>query len=240
MNLENDINNKNNIINNVIPLNNQETFLETTIGKTINTAIDIGLRAVLPDLIENQVIELKDNLINYGLKDGISKSVESAIDLGKSTLGIVTGNFDSISQMQTAIQSGGIIDSMSDVLDVIVDKVKGAGLINSATAKLIKNGKNIILDNIESNIESTFNNQIKSVEKVEKYINGWNECFKNKDFNGMEKEYDKLEKEIKNLVPLEKIIDQARTIENLHILIKNNGQGFNLTEEEIELARKLK
>ena len=34
----------------------QKRFLETTLGKTINTAVDIGLRWVLPDFIENQVI----------------------------------------------------------------------------------------------------------------------------------------------------------------------------------------
>ena len=44
----------------------------------------------------------------------------------------------------------------------------------------------------------------------------------------------------KNNKALEKIIDNVKTIENLHTLIKNNGQDFNLTQEEIELAEKLK
>ena len=56
----------------------------------------------------------------------------------------------------------------------------------------------------------------------------------------MEKEYEKLENELKNLVPLENTINEARTIENLHNLIKNNGQNFNLTQEQLELAEKLK
>lgn len=38
----------------------QKNFLETTLGKVINSAIDIGLKAVLPDLIENQVIDVKN------------------------------------------------------------------------------------------------------------------------------------------------------------------------------------
>ena len=45
----------------------QKSFLETTLGKTINTAVDIGLRWVLPDFIENQVIDVKDSLIKGGL-----------------------------------------------------------------------------------------------------------------------------------------------------------------------------
>ena len=67
-------------LNNTIEINNnlnneveQKSFLETTLGKTINTGIDIGIRALLPDYIEEQVIDLKNNLIKYGLKDGIKK-----------------------------------------------------------------------------------------------------------------------------------------------------------------------
>ena len=55
----------------------------------------------------------------------------------------------------------------------------------------------------------------------------------------MEREYIKIEKEIKNLIPIEKTINEIRTIENLHNLIKNNGKNFNLTNQEIELANKL-
>ena len=89
-------------------------------------------------------------------------------------------------------------------------------------------------------LENNFNNQIKSLNYTEKYINNWKEFYKNKDFNGMEKEYNKIEKEIENLAPIEKIIDNVKTIENLHTLIKNNGKDFNLTQEEIELSEKLK
>ena len=97
-----------------------------------------------------------------------------------------------------------------------------------------------ILNNVESNIEKTFTEQLTSVENTNKYINNWKEYFNNQDFNGMEKEYEKLENELKNLVPLENTINEARTIENLHNLIKNNGQNFNLTQEQLELAEKLK
>ncbi len=234
--LENEIKLENNLVNE----KDQNNFLETTLGKTINTGIDIGIRALLPDYIEEQIIDLKDNLMKYGLKDGIKKSIDDAINVGKSTIGIVTGKFDNISQMQEAVKNGGIIDNVSYLLDDVINKVKNAGLINSTIANTIKKGKNSILNNVEKNIENNFNNQIKSLNYTEKYINNWKEFYKNKDFNGMEKEYNKIEKEIKNLAPIEKIMDNVKTIENLHTLIKNNGQDFNLTQEEIELAEKLK
>ena len=217
----------------------QKSFLETTLGKTINTAIDIGIRALLPDFIDEQVINIKDNLLNYGLKDGITKTIDEAIDIGKSTIGIFTGNFESVSQMQSAIEQGGLIDGISSLLDTVVDKVNQKGIINYNIANTIKQGKNIILDSIENNIEEKFNEQYTGLENIEKYINNWKKDFNNKDFEAMEKDYSKIEKELNNLVPLEKTINQARTIENLHNLIKNNGQDFNLNQEQLALAQKL-
>ena len=235
-----------NILNNSIELNNnleiekeQKNFLETTLGKTINTGIDIGIRAILPDYIEEQIIDLKDNLIKYGLKEGIKKSIDDAINIGKSAIGIVSGNFENIAQMQEAIKNGGIIDNVSSLLDSVINKVQSNGLINSTVARTIKQGKNSILNNVEKNIENTFNNQIKALNYTEKYIENWKDYFENKDFDGMEKEYKKIKTEMNYLAPIEKMINEARTIENLHMLIKNNGQDFNLTKEQMELAEKL-
>ena len=74
---------------------------------------------------------------------------------------------------------------------------------------------------------------------IEKYMNNWKKSFNSKDFESMEQEFDKIETILKNLAPLEKTINQARVIENLHNLIKNNGQDFNLNQEQIKLAEKL-
>ena len=143
------------IKNNLKIENEQNNFLESTLGKTINTGIDIGLRLLLPNYIEEQVIDLKDNLIKYGLKEGIKKSINDTLNIGKSALGIVTGNFENISQVQEAIKSGGIIDNVSSLLDGVINKVQKNGLINSTIAKTIKQGKNLILNNVEKNIEET-------------------------------------------------------------------------------------
>ena len=66
-----------NILNNNSLEKKQKNFLETTLGKTINTAIDIGLRWILPDLIEDEIINIKDNLIKGGLKQGINTAILS-------------------------------------------------------------------------------------------------------------------------------------------------------------------
>lgn len=240
MEIENQLNNEKNINNNVEIEKEQKNFLETTIGKIVNTGLDIGIRALLPDFLDEQVINLKDNLFEYGFKEGITKTIDDAIDLGKSTIGIFTGNFENIEQMQSAVQTGGLIDGLSDLLDTVVGKVSQKGLINSNVANILTQGKDIILDNVQSNIEKTFAEQVTNSNNINEYINNWKEAFENKDFNTMEKQYEKIETELKELAPIENTINQARTIENLHNLIKNNGQDFNLTKEQFELAQKLK
>lgn len=109
----------NNPINNneLVTEKEQNGFLNTTMGKVVNTAIDLGLRWVLPDFVENQVIDIKNSLLKGGLKEGISTTIEKGIELGKSITGIFTGKFENVSQAQNAIKNGGIIDGISDVLD---------------------------------------------------------------------------------------------------------------------------
>ncbi len=141
--------------------------------------------------------------------------------------------------MQKAIQSGGLIDSMSILIDNVVEKVRKEGAISSSIANTIKQGKNIILNNLESNITQSFNNQYQAIDNINKYVSNWKKYFESKNFNGMEKEYSKIEKQLKNIAPIENTINNAKTIEVLHNLIKNNGQDFNLTKEQMELAEKL-
>lgn len=239
MNIENAIEIKNNLNNELNIEQKQNIFLNSMLGKAINTGIDIGLRSVLPDFIEEQVIDIKDNLMNYGLKEGIRKTVDDAINIGKSAIGIFTGNFENISQMQSAIKSGGIIDSVSDLIDSTLNIMNQNGKIDTNIAKMIKQGKNTILNSVESNIEKSFTNQVNGLEKLEKYISNWKEYYNNQDFNGMEKEYKKIKKELSNLVPIENTLKEARKVENIHTLIKTNGQKFYLSETEQELLNKI-
>lgn len=230
---------ENQITNDVSIENKQRNFLQTNIGKAVNTGLNIGLRYILPDVIEDQVIEIKDSFLQNGFKEGIQTAIDSAINFGKSALGIVTGNFENIQQMQTAVKSGGIIDGISNVLNFTINKVVNSGKIPYALGSAIKTGKNAILNNITKNIESEFENQVNQIEKLNKYTNNWKDYFNNKDFDGMQREYDKNRGKMKEIAPIENTIKTARVIENLHKLIKNNGKNFDLTSEELELAKML-
>ena len=236
--LENNLEEENKIENEVT-IEKQNDFLESTLGKVINTGLDIGLRALLPDLIENQVIDIKDAILNGGFKEGLNEMIDSVIDLGKSAIGIFTGKFENVSQVQDAVRSGGIIDSTSNLMDWAVEKAREKEWIPDSIAKIIQQGKNIILNHVEKNVEEVLTNQLDSIENLEKYNQNWKNYYEQRDFTNMEKEYEKIQKELKKVIPLESTLTEAREIENIHQIIKNNGQNFDLTEQELELAGKL-
>lgn len=223
-----------------VTVENQNKFLQTTLGKTINIALDIGLRGILPDMIEEQIIDIKNVLLTNGLKEGIDAAIKSAIDLGKSALGIVTGKFENLSQAHTAIKKGGIIDGISEVFDNVLESSTKNELISKNTGRLIKKGKNAILDTISSNIEDKFMQEMNALEKVSKYISNWNNYYNLKDKDGMEKEYKKIKKQMSTIMALDSTISEAKKIENIHNLIKNKGENYELSDEERELINILK
>lgn len=236
--IENNLNLKNNISQEVT-YEEQKSFLETDLGKVINGGIDLGLRAILPDFLEDSIIEVKDSILTDGFKEGIKTAIDNVVDFGKSVIGVFTGKFDNVSQVSDVVKKGGLIDTVSDVLDWGIDKAKEKNLINNTTATLIEKGKDTILNTVNNNIENNLLSQMESIEKIDKYISNWNGYYQNKDFNNMEKEYNKIENELNKIIPLENVITKARQVENIHNLIKNNGNNFNLSKEELELANKL-
>lgn len=237
--LNNNIKVENNLKNYVITSEIQKNFLDTTIGRTINSVLNIGLKALLPDLIENQVIDVKDTIIKYGFKEGLSKTIDSAIDLGKSVIGIATGKFENITQVENAVQKGGIIDITSNAIDTALKYANKSGILPKQITQVIKKGKNVIIDNLSNNLEKVLTSQVKSIENINRYADNWNIYYEKQDFKEMDKEYKKIIKELDNIIPLENTLKQARQIENIHLLIKNNGQNFNLSKEQIELSKKL-
>lgn len=217
----------------------QEQFLKSSLGNVVNNAVDIGLKSVLPDLIEDEVIKVKDTILENGFKEGLNEAVNTVINFGKSAIGIVTGNFENMNQVDIAIKKGGMIDSVSDLLDMTIEKIEDKNLINKTTASLIKKGKNSILDSVADKIENTLENQVKNIEKIKSYSEKWKEAFDSKDLESMTKNFKNIEKYLQETMPLENTIKEARKIENLQNLIKNNGGNFDITTEEMQLAEKL-
>ncbi len=218
--------------------NKQTKFLETSIGKIVNTSLDIGLKIILPDFMENEVISLKDKILENGLKDGISKAIKAAIDVGRKISNISTENFESISEVKETIEKGGLIDKISKKLEEVIDVIEEKGTLTKKNAKKIKEEKNNILDTISEKLKTTFSKQLESSKKLDKYISNWNKYYEEENLDKMCKEFEKIKKENKNIIPFEKSNNEIEKIENIHNLINSKNGEFNLSEIEKELIKK--
>lgn len=208
-------------------------------GKLLNSCLDAGLKAVLPSMVDDEVIEIKNAIIEGGLEGGVKELTSYIKDFGKSAFGLVTGNFESVSQIKLAVKNGGVIDLVSDIIDFAVDKAVKDGNLSKDISKTIKKGKDAMLKDFSKNISDELLKEQKTLEKAEKHIAEWKEKYNEKDFEEMEKIYKKINRQIDKVFPIKNIVEDAKTIENLHNLIKNNEGNFELSEDKIELAKKL-
>ncbi len=232
-----------NTINNDLNINdlsgNQINFLETNLGRAVNIGLDIGIRALLPNVVEDGVIAVKDAILENGFKEGIKQSIDDVIEISKAAGNVLNGKYDNIEQIQLAVKTGGLIDSFSGLLDIALKFANQMGGIDQTTYQILKAGKNTILNTISSKIDDELTNQLKYVQKVQNYSNKWKDAYENKDFNEMEKAYKNMESYLEKTIPFENTLNEARIVENMHNLIKNNGKNFNLSETELELAKRL-
>lgn len=232
-----EIENKLNIKN---ELNNiQENFLKKNWGEAINNAFDIGLKAVLPDYLEEEIIDVKNAFLKGGIVEAIKKAIDITITEGKEFIGIFTGNIKNIYQINDIEKNGELIKNIAYAIEKVIDKIVKNGLIKEALGILIKNGLNNILEQINKNVEKLNNEQIKKIERIENYINNWNKYLKQENFTKMQQEYKKIENVLPDVMPTEEIINKIESLKNIHNLIKNNGKNFNLTEEEFEVSKML-
>lgn len=217
----------------------QKSFLNSSLRQVIDNAVDIGLKSILPDLIEDEIINIKNTILENGFSSGVQEAIDRTIDFGKSAIGIVTGNFENTYQIELAVKKGGIIDTISNVLDSVIKKATENGVIDNYISSLLKNGKNTLLNTIEKNIETNLENQIKSVEKLQKFCEEWNKYYKEENYEKMNNTYKNIEKYLAKTLPLEKTFNEVKKIQNIHNLIKSKGGEFSLTENEKRLAEKL-
>ena len=217
----------------------QNSFLKSAFGTAVNEAIDYGLKKLLPDFIEDQVIDIKDSLLNNGIKEGINTAIDKVIDLGKSFIGIFNGDFQKVSQVEIAVQKGGLIDEMSDLFDKALENIKERDYISAKLNNIIKGGKDIVQSRLDENIKSVLKEQNKIIDNIDKCIENWNTYKTENDFEKMELEYEKIKKQAENIIPLEETLQKLQELDNLHNYIKNNNQNCSISNIELELARKL-
>lgn len=237
MNIENNLEKAINDISNGLAIA-QEKFIQSNLYDIFNSALDTGIKLALPDIAEDIVIDIKDSLIENGFKDGAKQIWNNVKEYGKSALGIISGNFDSVEQIQIATKTGGILDMVSKIFDFALDNVVKDGRISKSIKQSLKSKKNTIVKDIKNKISEDLDTQVKNVEKINEYNVKWYEHFENKDLTAMKNTNKNIQKYLQKTIPLEKIIKEARKIEIMQNLVESTG-SFDITEEEKELATAL-
>ena len=216
----------------------QEKFMQSNLYDIVNNVLDVGIKVALPEVAEDVVIDIKDTLMENGLKDGTKQIWNNIKEFGKSALGIVTGKFDNIEQIQIATKTGGALDFLSKIFDFALDKAEDKGNISKNVKKSLKTEKNSIIKNVKIKVNNNLEEQQKNIEKINEYNDKWQKSFDNKDLKGMNSALKNIKKYLEKIVPFEDIINRARKIEIMHNLVQNSG-NFNITDEAKELAESL-
>ena len=221
-----DLNKKESIIN------KQESVLSEILNTAINWSVDAGLRYILPDSIENEVIKIKNDFINGNAAQKIIDNIKNIFNFGKENNNKEILN---INELKDILKSPETLKVLTNTVDSLLNKS-----IQKEGVKITQeDSKKIISENIENKLNDEIENQIKSFKKIEEYKSEWYKNYADKDLEKMNKTLKKIKKEFKNILPIENTIKEIRKIENLNELIKSKGGDFNITEEEKELANRL-
>lgn len=204
-------------------LNNIDEKFSETINNTIDDIYNEILRSFLPDLIEDKVIKIKDQL-------GLSQLSKKVADFTKDVINNKNEKKENknMSDLDIEKETRKIISSIKDSYNLSTQQIK----------KLEKN-KETISNKVEQELNKKIENYVNIFKKNDEYVNEWKEFYNSKDFKNMEKVYKKIEKNMKDIALIEEKIKEVRELENVHLLIKRKGGDFNLTNEELELTKSL-
>lgn len=221
---EKNLNNQltNDIKNNEIS-KNQNDFIGNMFKNAINFGVDLGLKSLLPDLIEDQVIDIKNSILEGGFKEGVNTLMKKVNEFKNSITGIFTGNFNNIQEINTATKQGGIIKTVSKGLSKGIDAGVKSGIIPKSIGGILKAGKTTMLNKFSNSLESQMRKEIQKFDTLNDLNKKWYDALDQRDFDKMTKYTEKISALSKDLVKFSNIINETKKIEELHNFIKENN-----------------
>ena len=219
--------NLNNQLTNDIKTNeiskNQNDFIGNMFKNAINFGVDLGLKSLLPDLIEDQVIDIKNSILEGGFKEGVDTLMKKVNEFKNSITGIFTGNFNNIQEINTATKQGGIIKTVSKGLSKGIDAGIKSGIIPKSIGGILKAGKTTMLNEFSNSLESQMRKEIQKFDTLNDLNKKWYDALDQRDFDKMTKYTEKISALSKDLVKFSNIINETKKIEELHNFIKENN-----------------
>ena len=221
---EKNLNNQltNDIKNNEIS-KNQNDFIGNMFKNAINFGVDLGLKSLLPDLIEDQVIDIKNSILEGGFKEGVNTLMKKVNEFKNSITGIFAGNFNNIQEINTATKQGGIIKTVSKGLSKGIDAGVKSGIIPKSIGGILKAGKTTMLNEFSNSLESQMRKEIQKFDTLNDLNKKWYDALDQRDFDKMAKYTEKISALSKDLVKFSNIINETKKIEELHNFIKENN-----------------
>lgn len=203
--------------------------------KIANNALNFGLKAILPDFIEDDIIQIKDSFINEGFEKGLEEAKEKAEEVWKSVKGFFTGEFDTVGEIQKLIQKNGILDTASDLVDKITKLLLSKKIINKTTYNLIKTGKKEILNALEGELNNYYKIDTYDLESLNEQIEKWQKNYNDSDYESMEKTAKTILNILDKVDQIEAVINKARSIQKVQKYIQEKGSKEKLTKAERKL-----
>ena len=202
---------------------NQNDFIGNMFKNAINFGVDLGLKSLLPDLIEDQVIDIKNSILEGGFKEGVNTLVKKVNEFKNSITGIFTSNFNNIEEIHTATKQGGIIKTVSKGLSKGIDAGVKSGAIPKSIGGILKAGKTTMLNEFSNSLESQMRKEIQKFDILNDLNKKWYDALDQRDFDKMTKYTEKISVLSKDLVKFSNIIEETKKIEELHNFIKENN-----------------
>lgn len=220
----------------------QKEFLDTTIGKIVDAGLDFAISTFVPDLIEKPVSNLKDKLLSWDFnkeKETISsgaleKTKKSEENSGKE---VDIGNV--VANLKDFLKEEKTINSFSKIIDAAIKELVDKDKISSNVSKMVKEGKNAVVEKIKEKIDHELDGQIVYVEELKEQTEKWKNYYQEKDIKNMKSVSKKIDSLMKDIMPIDTILTEAKQIQNLQQLIKNNNNQFDLSSTQLELAKML-
>ena len=105
-------------------------FLRQLFGQMVNRGLDIGIRVVFPDFLENSIIEVKDAFIQEGLGSAVRTAIDQTMELGRQALDFVRRGFSSTPDAISVLDRGDVTGNISKTIDEAITKMGNNNEIN--------------------------------------------------------------------------------------------------------------
>lgn len=216
-----------------ITLTNQAGNILSNISNAFSNAVKKGSELInFPDNLGEKV---KEGLEKIDLKEIGSSAVESALKSGMTSLGMKASTFNSLKSVFDAVKEGDLKKGLTSGLNVVIGALK----VPTSAKTLLRNGKNLILDQVfEDELKTVMTKQKNTISRIDKKCTQMEEAFKTDDVKTLDKVARTLKTDLEKVMPIQEVINKGNSVLNKYQLYKNKG-STELTQIEQELCKKL-